>query len=99
MFDLLNQRKKLNILEDGKRKVVVVGLKEFTVDDVEGIKALIEEASKNRSTGSTAANSDSSRSHSIMQFALKRQVGTAASCAVCMCTAPGSCRALVSYLG
>lgn len=73
VFDLLNQRKKLNILEDGKRKVVVVGLKEFTVDDVEGVKALIEEASKNRSTGSTAANSDSSRSHSIMQFALKRQ--------------------------
>ncbi|GIL77938.1 hypothetical protein Vretimale_6530 [Volvox reticuliferus] len=72
VFDLLNQRKKLNILEDGKRKVVVVGLKEFTVDDVEGVKALIEESSKQRSTGSTAANSDSSRSHSIMQFALKR---------------------------
>lgn len=27
VFDLLNMRKKLNILEDGKRKVVVVGLK------------------------------------------------------------------------
>ncbi|GLC36230.1 hypothetical protein PLESTB_001366000 [Pleodorina starrii] len=74
VFDLLNQRKKLNILEDGKRKVVVVGLKEFTVDDVDGVKALIEESSKQRSTGSTAANSDSSRSHSIMQFALKRAV-------------------------
>ncbi|KXZ53036.1 hypothetical protein GPECTOR_8g401 [Gonium pectorale] len=72
VFDLLNARKKLNILEDGKRKVVVVGLKEFTVDDVESVKALIEESSKQRSTGSTAANSDSSRSHSIMQFALKR---------------------------
>jgi kinesin family protein 2/24 len=72
VFDLLNQRKKLNILEDGKRKVVVVGLKEFAVEDVEGVKALIEEAAKQRSTGTTAANSDSSRSHSIMQFALKR---------------------------
>ncbi|GFR51132.1 hypothetical protein Agub_g13486 [Astrephomene gubernaculifera] len=78
VFDLLNQRKKLNILEDGKRKVVVVGLKEFAVDDVEGVKALIEEASKQRSTGSTAANSDSSRSHSIMQFALKRAAPVAA---------------------
>ncbi|KAG2427383.1 hypothetical protein HYH02_014603 [Chlamydomonas schloesseri] len=72
VFDLLNARKKLNILEDGKKKVVVVGLKEFTVEDVDGVKALIEESAKNRSTGSTAANADSSRSHSIMQFALKR---------------------------
>ncbi|PNH08824.1 Kinesin-like protein KIF2A [Tetrabaena socialis] len=72
VFDLLNQRKKLNILEDGKKKVCVVGLKEFEVEVVEGVKALIEEAGKQRSTGSTAANSDSSRSHSIMQFALKR---------------------------
>jgi kinesin family member 2/24 len=30
VFDLLNMRKKLNILEDGKRKVVVVGLKVST---------------------------------------------------------------------
>ena len=27
MFDLLNGRKKLNILEDGKKQVCVVGLK------------------------------------------------------------------------
>ncbi|KAG2483142.1 hypothetical protein HYH03_017988 [Edaphochlamys debaryana] len=72
VFDLLNQRKKLNILEDGKRQVVVVGLKEFVVDDVEGVKALIEESAKQRSTSATSANSDSSRSHSIMQFALKK---------------------------
>eukprot|EP00882_Tetradesmus_deserticola_P026862 GHRQ01029675.1.p1 GENE.GHRQ01029675.1~~GHRQ01029675.1.p1 ORF type:complete len:209 (+),score=78.07 GHRQ01029675.1:426-1052(+) len=72
VFDLLNMRKKLNILEDGKKKVCVVGLKEHTVSDVEVVKQLIEEANHRRSVGSTAANSDSSRSHSIMQFALKR---------------------------
>jgi hypothetical protein len=49
-----------------------VGLKEFIVDTVDTVKELIEEANERRSTGSTAANSDSSRSHSIMQFALKR---------------------------
>lgn len=72
VFDLLNQRKKLNILEDGKRKVVVVGLKEHNVNNVEMVKQLIEESNHRRSVGSTAANADSSRSHSIMQFALKR---------------------------
>lgn len=76
MFDLLNQRKKLNILEDGKKNVVVVGLKEFTVTSVDFLKQLIEESGSRRSTGSTAANADSSRSHSIMQFAL-RHGGTA----------------------
>lgn len=72
VYDLLNMRKKLNILEDGKRKVVVVGLKEYKVESVEVVKNLIEEANHRRSVGSTAANADSSRSHSIMQFALKR---------------------------
>ena len=39
---------------------------------VRTIQSLIEHSSAARSTGSTGANSDSSRSHSIMQFALKR---------------------------
>jgi hypothetical protein len=47
-------------------------LQEHTVSDVEVVKQLIEEANHRRSVGSTAANADSSRSHSIMQFALKR---------------------------
>lgn len=71
VFDLLNQRKKLNILEDGKRRVVVVGLKEYSVSSVDTLTKLIDQSGSQRSTGSTAANADSSRSHSIMQFALK----------------------------
>jgi hypothetical protein len=47
---------------------------------VDLVKQLIEEANHRRSVGSTAANADSSRSHSIMQFALKRCIaGGAAS--------------------
>lgn len=49
-----------------------MGLKEYLVENVDLVKQLIEEANKQRSVGSTAANSDSSRSHSIMQFALKK---------------------------
>lgn len=44
---------------------------------VDLVKSLIEEANTRRSTGSTAANADSSRSHSIMQFALKRVIAGA----------------------
>lgn len=53
-------------------QVVVVGLHETKVEAVDTVKQLIEEANRQRSVGSTAANADSSRSHSIMQFALKR---------------------------
>ena len=52
-------------------QVCVVGLKEYNVEDVGIVKQLIESANQQRSVGTTAANSDSSRSHSIMQFALK----------------------------
>lgn len=53
-------------------QVCVVGLKEFNVENVDYLKQLIETSNTQRSVGSTAANADSSRSHSIMQFALKR---------------------------
>lgn len=53
---------------------------------MELVKQLIEEANHRRSVGSTAANADSSRSHSIMQFALKRFIaGGAASRLVSAC--------------
>lgn len=38
MFDLLNARNKLNILEDGKKNVVVVGLKELRCRDVKMVQ-------------------------------------------------------------
>jgi kinesin family protein 2/24 len=71
-FDLLNGRAKLSALEDAKRQVVVVGLKEAEVGSVAQVEELIAAAHSQRSTGSTAANADSSRSHCIMQFALKK---------------------------
>ena len=37
------------------------------------IQELVSHANRARSTGSTGVNEDSSRSHSIMQFALKRE--------------------------
>lgn len=74
LFDLLNDRKKLCMREDGKQQVCIVGLQEYRVSDVEMIKELIERGNSTRSTGTTGANEESSRSHAILQLAIKRTV-------------------------
>ncbi|KAK9865092.1 hypothetical protein WJX84_004332 [Apatococcus fuscideae] len=77
LYDLLNARKGLLMREDGRRRICIVGLKEYEVDSVDVIQQLIEHSNAARSTGSTGANADSSRSHSIMQFAIKRPADAA----------------------
>jgi len=62
---------------------------------VELVKQLIEEANHRRSVGSTAANSDSSRSHSIMQFALKRYIANGAATRL----VSGPCFGMLWHLG
>lgn len=72
LFDLLNDRKSLFIREDGKKQVCVVGLLEFKVLDAGMIQDLIEKGSATRSTGTTGANEESSRSHAVLQLTIKR---------------------------
>ncbi|XP_051119042.1 kinesin-like protein KIN-13B [Andrographis paniculata] len=72
LFDLLSERKKLCMREDGKQQVCIVGLQEYRVSDVEMIMELIERGNASRSTGTTGANEESSRSHAILQLAVKR---------------------------
>ncbi|KAK7314479.1 hypothetical protein VNO77_33004 [Canavalia gladiata] len=72
LFDLLNDRKKLCMREDGKQQVCIVGLQEFRVSKVEAIKEFIEKGNATRSTGTTGANEESSRSHAILQLCIKR---------------------------
>ncbi|KDP33665.1 hypothetical protein JCGZ_07236 [Jatropha curcas] len=74
LFDLLNDRKKLCMREDGKQQVCIVGLQEYRVSDVEAIREFIEKGNATRSTGTTGANEESSRSHAILQLAIKRSV-------------------------
>ncbi|XP_038999833.1 kinesin-like protein KIN-13B [Hibiscus syriacus] len=74
LYDLLGDRKKLCMREDGKQQVCIVGLQEYIVSDVETIKELIEKGNATRSTGTTGANEESSRSHAILQLAVKRSV-------------------------
>ncbi|GAU11175.1 hypothetical protein TSUD_197990, partial [Trifolium subterraneum] len=58
--------------EDGRQQVCIVGLQEFEVSDVQIVKEFIEKGNAARSTGSTGANEESSRSHAILQLVVKR---------------------------
>ncbi|GAB2292236.1 Kinesin-like protein KIN-13B [Dionaea muscipula] len=71
-FDLLNDRRNLFIREDCKKQVCIVGLQEFEVLDAETIKDLIGKGNSRRSTGTTGANEESSRSHAVLQLVIKR---------------------------
>jgi kinesin family protein 2/24 len=72
VYDLLNGRARLVIREDARAQMCVVGLKEFEVADVGLVEQLIAHGTAARCVGSTGANAESSRSHAIMQFVLKK---------------------------
>ncbi|CAN4094933.1 unnamed protein product [Withania somnifera] len=72
LFDLLGDRRKLCMREDGRQQVCIVGLQEFEVSDVQIVKEYIERGNAARSTGSTGANEESSRSHAILQLTVKK---------------------------
>ncbi|NXY78474.1 KIF24 protein, partial [Glareola pratincola] len=71
LYDLLNGRKRLFAREDSKHVVQIVGLREVQVDSVELLLEVILKGGKERSTGATGVNSDSSRSHAIIQIQIK----------------------------
>ncbi|XP_045122811.1 kinesin-like protein KIF2A isoform X6 [Portunus trituberculatus] len=71
VFDLLNNKAKLRVLEDGKNVVQVVGLQERACESVEDVLRLISLGSQVRTSGQTAANNQSSRSHAVFQIILR----------------------------
>lgn len=75
VFDLLNGKAKLRVLEDAKQQVQVVGLQERRVDSVDDVLKLIQMGNNIRTSGITSANNHSSRSHAVFQLILKKQTG------------------------
>eukprot|EP00075_Anas_platyrhynchos_P014923 XP_027304176.1 kinesin-like protein KIF2A isoform X1 [Anas platyrhynchos] len=73
VFDLLNRKTKLRVLEDGKQQVQVVGLQEREVKCVEDVLKFIEIGNSCRTSGQTSANAHSSRSHAVFQIILRRK--------------------------
>ncbi|XP_057213344.1 kinesin-like protein KIF2A isoform X1 [Triplophysa rosa] len=73
VFDLLNRKAKLRVLEDGKQQVQVIGLQEHDVRCTEDVLKLIEMGNSCRTSGQTSANAHSSRSHAVFQIILRRK--------------------------
>ncbi|XP_054277492.1 kinesin-like protein Klp10A isoform X1 [Macrosteles quadrilineatus] len=71
VFDLLADKSKLRVLEDGNNVVQIVGLTEKIVDSVEEVLKLIQHGNTVRTSGQTSANSNSSRSHAVFQILLR----------------------------
>eukprot|EP00550_Attheya_septentrionalis_P012955 CAMPEP_0198304958 /NCGR_PEP_ID=MMETSP1449-20131203/57663_1 /TAXON_ID=420275 /ORGANISM="Attheya septentrionalis, Strain CCMP2084" /LENGTH=591 /DNA_ID=CAMNT_0044007487 /DNA_START=561 /DNA_END=2336 /DNA_ORIENTATION=- len=69
--DLLNNRFRLKLLEDGKGEVVITGLEERSANDAAEFLRLIEEGNRERTTHATEKNDTSSRSHAICQIMLR----------------------------
>ncbi|XP_060926841.1 kinesin-like protein KIF2A isoform X2 [Limanda limanda] len=73
VFDLLNRKTKLRVLEDGKQQVQILGLQEKDVKCTEDVLKLIEVGNSCRTSGQTSANAHSSRSHAVFQIILRRK--------------------------
>lgn len=71
VFDLLADKAKLRVLEDGKQQVQIVGLTEKVVDTVDEVLKLIQHGNAARTSGQTSANSNSSRSHAVFQIVVR----------------------------
>ncbi|XP_034468951.1 kinesin-like protein KIF2C isoform X2 [Hippoglossus hippoglossus] len=72
VYDLLNKKAKLRVMEDDRQQVQVVGLEEVYVNAAEEVIKIIQTGSACRTSGQTSANANSSRSHAILQIVLRR---------------------------
>ncbi|KAI8872290.1 kinesin-domain-containing protein, partial [Ramicandelaber brevisporus] len=77
LVDLLafhdNVRPTVHIREDPNGNIIWTGVKEVSVDSVEGVLDLLQAGSAVRQTGSTEMNEKSSRSHAIFSLTLQQE--------------------------
>jgi kinesin family protein 2/24 len=65
LYDLLNAKNKLQVLEDKNQKVQIYGLEEKIVNSPDEMRIIIDQANNIRTTHNTVTNETSSRSHAI----------------------------------
>ena len=71
LFDLLNNKAKLQVLDDKNGKVQIFGLQEIPADNPQDMTYIIEQANAIRTTHNTVTNETSSRSHAICNIVIK----------------------------
>jgi kinesin family protein 2/24 len=70
--DLLNERNRLKILEDGQGEIIINGLEEHEAHDASHLLEMVAAGNMIRTTHATEANDTSSRSHAICQVSIPR---------------------------
>ena len=70
LYDLLNNRNRLETREDYKHEINIVGLSENKINSLEELMKIVNVGTRQRIVGKTGANSESSRSHGIIQLRL-----------------------------
>ena len=71
LFDLLNNKAKLQVLDDKNGKVQIFGLQEIPADNPEDMTYVIDQADAVGTTHNTVTNETSSRSHAICNIVIK----------------------------
>ncbi len=74
-FDVLHDNKPIKIQEDGKQRVVAVGLQEVQCRDEEGLMDVIARGNSSRKTATTEVNNTSSRSHALCDINIRGPKG------------------------
>merc|ERR1712131_46219 len=72
VYDLLNKKSRLNVLEDKSGNIRIVNLSNAPVNSVDDVIDVLAEGSKCRTSGQTSASSNSSRSHAVFQLILMK---------------------------
>ena len=73
LYDLLNNKNKLQVLDDKKGNVHIFGLEEILTETPDDMRLIIERANSIRTTHNTVTNETSSRSHAICNITIKEE--------------------------
>jgi kinesin family protein 2/24 len=73
LYDLLNNKNKLQVFDDSKGITQIYGLQEFIAETKEDMRLIIDKANSIRTTHNTVTNETSSRSHAICNIVIKEK--------------------------
>ena len=73
LYDLLNNKNKLQVLDDQNGKTQIYGLQEILAESPDEMKMIIDKGNSVRTTHNTVTNATSSRSHAICNIVIKEK--------------------------